>query len=286
MVRLRSKPTRVAWTFWLALLLQSLQAPVVAAVALGSPEFLALAPPAQGLLVAQAADALDAGYEDLQVDLEMVLRGAKNRTTTRQLTIKQLEVADDGDKLLVVFSTPKAVKGTALLSFGHRQGPDDQWLYLPAIKRVKKINSKNRSGPFLSSEFSFEDLTPQEVDKFTYQLLRTAPCTQVAGDIQCYVLERVPLEKYTGYSRQEVWLDSQHLQIQKIDYFDRRGDLLKTLTASGYQLYRSRFWRAQKMVMRNHQNNKSTVLNWQQFRFATGLDPDRDFSANSLRRIR
>lgn len=242
----------------------------------------AATPQAAGHLLASAADVHDSGYVDMQVDLQMVLNSANGRSTLRELSIRQLEVPSDGDKLLVVFSTPKSVKGTALLSYAHKEGQDDQWLYLPAIKRVKKIASKNRSGPFLSSEFAFEDLTPQEVDKYEYELLDSQPC----GAGRCYVLQRVAKDQYTGYSRQEQWLDQTHLLTQKIDYFDRRGDLLKSLQVSGYELFDEQHWRALNLMMTNHQSGKSTELTWSNYRFNTGLDADRDFSANSLRRVR
>ena len=256
--------------------------PASLGVALKAALLTAASPSERGQLVARAADTHDSGYIDLQVDLQMLLRSADGRSTQRELSIRQLEVPSDGDKLLAVFSTPKSVKGTALLSYAHKQGQDDQWLYLPALKRVKKIGSKNRTGPFLSSEFAFEDLTPQEVDKYTYELLRTEPC---AAGI-CYVLQRIAKNEHTGYSRQEQWLDDNNLLTQKIDYFDRRGDLLKTLEASDYQLFSEQHWRALSLMMSNHQTGKSTLLSWHNYRFATGLDADRDFSANSLRRVR
>lgn len=270
----------LAWSGAVGAAGQSL--PVSLGLALKAALLTASTPSERGLLVARASDTHDSGYVDLQVDLQMLLRSADGRSTQRELSIRQLEVPSDGDKLLVVFSTPKSVKGTALLSYAHKQGQDDQWLYLPAIKRVKKIASKNRSGPFLSSEFAFEDLTPQEVDKYSYELLRTEPCA--AGT--CYVLQRIAKDKYTGYSRQEQWLDEEHLLTQKIDYFDRRGDLLKTLEVSDYQLFSEQHWRALSLLMSNHQTGKSTQLSWHNYRFATGLDADRDFSANSLRRVR
>ena len=103
----------------------------------------------------------------------MTLRNSRGRQSRRSLKIRQLEVAADGDKLLVVFDTPKNIRGTALLSYSHKFASDDQWLYLPAMKRVKRITSHNRSGPFLSSEFAYEDLALQEVEKFRYRLIDT-----------------------------------------------------------------------------------------------------------------
>ena len=122
-------------------------------------------PEEKGLAIAIEADKRDLGWHDSEVVLRMVLRNSAGDESERLLRIRQLEVPSDGDKLLIVFDTPKAIRGTALLSYGHKVDPDDQWLYLPAIKRVKKIASKNKSGPFLGSEFAFEDLANPEVEE-------------------------------------------------------------------------------------------------------------------------
>jgi hypothetical protein len=241
-----------------------------------------LSPEQSGRTIFEAADQRESGYADMQVELEMILRGARGAENRRLLRIKQLEVPDDGDKLLVVFDTPKPIKGTALLSFSHKREPDDQWLYLPAIKRVKKISSRNRSGPFLSSEFSYEDLTVQEVDKFAYRLLRS----ESLRDMTCYVVERIPLDGYSGYARQLVWVDQQELRVQQIEYYDRRERLLKLLAIQDYVEYGEQFWKAGRMFMTNHQTRRSTELVWRNYQFGKGLMDDRDFSTNSLLRVR
>ena len=241
-----------------------------------------LSPEASGRAIFVAAHRRASGYADMQVDLEMILRTSRGAESRRLLRIKQLEVPDDGDKLLVVFDTPKPIKGTALLSFAHKREPDDQWLYLPAMRRVKRIASRNRSGPFLSSEFSYEDLTVQEVDKFSYRLLRTEPLDAVS----CYVVERTPLDGYSGYSRQVVWLDVAALRVQQVEYYDRRDSLMKLLTVDDYVEYDGQFWKAGRMFMTNHQTRKSTELFWRNYQFGAGLMDERDFSTNSLLRAR
>ena len=246
------------------------------------PDLTGLAPEEAGLAIFAAADYRASGYRDMQVDLEMVLRNARGVEAHRELRIRQLEVPDDGDKLLVVFDTPKPIKGTALLSYGHKIGPDDQWLYLPAIKRVKRIASRNKSGPFLSSEFAYEDLVAQELEKFRYRLLGRA---DLSG-MPCYLVERTPVDAHSGYSRQLVWLDVVELRVQQIEYFDRRNGLLKTLAVADYARYGDGYWKAGNMQMVNHQTGKSTELRWRNYRFATGLVAERDFSTNSLRRVR
>jgi hypothetical protein len=241
-----------------------------------------LTPEESGRAIFEAADRLNSGYADMQVELEMILRSARGAANHRQLRIKQLEVPDDGDKLLVVFDTPRPIRGTALLSFSHKRDPDDQWLYLPAMKRVKKIASSNKSGPFLSSEFAYEDLIAQEVEKFGYRFLRVEPL----GELPCYVVERTPLDTNSGYSRQVVWLDQAELRVQQIEYYDRRNSLLKLLAIDGYREYDDQFWKAERMFMTNHQTRKSTELLWRNYRFGTGLVDERDFSTNSLLRVR
>ncbi len=235
----------------------------------------------QGRAVFVELDRRNSGYEDLQVDLTMVLRNSLGARSDRLLTIAQLEIPDGGDKLLIVFDTPKAIKGTALLSVGHLQEPDDQWLYLPALSRVKKIASRNKSGPFLGSEFAFEDLASPEVEKFDYQYLRR----ETLDDVACDVVQRIPRDEYSGYTRQIVWVDEES-RVRRIDYYDRKESLLKTLTVSDFELHEDEFWKPARMFMENHENGKTTELLWSNFRFRVGLIDERDFSTNSLKRAR
>jgi outer membrane lipoprotein-sorting protein len=235
-----------------------------------------------GLAIFREADRRESGYADLKVDLEMILKTSAGNESRRSLRIRQLEVPEDGDKLLVVFDTPKPIRGTALLSYAHKFEPDDQWMYLPAIKRVKRIASQNKSGPFLSSEFAYEDLALQEVEKFDYRLVDT----RTVDDQTVYVVERTPTDEYSGYARQVVTIDADAFRIHHIDYYDRQNRLLKTLEVEGYTQHADRFWKPQRMLMANVQTGKSTELEWRNFEFGTGLDAERDFSTNSLRRAR
>jgi outer membrane lipoprotein-sorting protein len=82
-----------------------------------------------------------------------------------------------------------------------------------------------------------------------------------------------------------VWFDKEHYRTLKIDFYDRKNDLLKTLNYHDYQQYLNKFWRSSKMVMVNHQTGKSTDLLWENYKFTTGLS-ESDFSKNSLKRVR
>ncbi|MFQ5534699.1 MAG: outer membrane lipoprotein-sorting protein [Sphingomonadales bacterium] len=240
-------------------------------------------PEGAGLRIASEADRRGEGFGDHTAELRMILTNRHGDVAERLLRISTLEVDEpgQGDKTLVVFDTPRDIKGTALLTFSKVLEPDDQWLFLPALKRVKRISSARKSGPFMGSEFAFEDMAPPEVGKFDYRFLRDEAC----GEFRCFVIERTPRYRYSGYRRQIVWLDHGHYRIFRVEFYDRRDALLKTLIASDYRIYNGKYWRAHDLLMENHQTGKKTRLLWSAFQFAVGLT-ERDFTRGSLTRSR
>ncbi len=246
-----------------------------------STTVLAETPQQRGLAIATAADTADNGWGDSSATMVMTLRNRQGDTTQRKIRNRQLEVKGDGDKSLTIFDSPNDVKGTAFLSHTHATRADDQWLYLPALKRVKRIASNNKSGPFMGSEFAYEDITSQELAKYTYSWLKD----EIYDGRESHVIERIPTYKHSGYTKQIVWIDTTMLQPLKIDFYDRKGALLKTLTSHEYQQYKEKFWRPGRMEMVNHNNGKSTTLSWTDYKFGNGFSK-RDFDKNSLKRIR
>jgi len=240
---------------------------------------LALAESAEqrGLKIAQDFDQWNAQFGDVSANLRMILRDKNGNQVERKLRSKRLEVEGDGDKVLLVFQAPADIRNTALLSHTHSLRADDQWLFLPALKRVKRISSKNKSGPFVGSEFAFEDLSSQEVEKYTYKLLGTDRCEQ----FRCYVLERYPVYEHSGYSKQILWVETEQFRVYRTDFYDRKNAKLKTLTIEGYQQYLNHYWKPSKMTMTNHQTKKSTVLEWSDYKFRSGLTA-RDFVKDKL----
>jgi len=238
-------------------------------------------PEEKGLEIAIETDKRDIGFGDSSSELTMILRNKQGDESKRQISNKTLEVDNDGDKSVVIFNEPRDVKGTAFLSFTHKSGPDDQWLYLPALKRVKRIASDNKSGPFMGSEFAYEDISSQEVEKYTYKYLKN----ENVDGIDCFVVERYPTDENSGYTRQVVWIDTDQYRPMKTDFYDRKNSLLKTLTYHEYNQYLNQYWRANKLSMVNHQNGKSTDLLFADYKFANGFS-ESDFNQNSLKRAR
>lgn len=237
----------------------------------------------KGFDIAARSDRSDTGFGESEVELKMTLKNAAGQESTRSLRISTLEKVDEtvGDKSLVYFETPHDIEGTALLSFAKILEPDDQWLYLPALKRVKRISSSNKSGPFVGSEFAFEDFTSLELNKFDYRYVGEGAC----GELRCDVVERTPRYENSGYSKQIAWIDQSDYQIRKVEFYDRRGDLLKVLELGDYRRYDNGVWRAHRLSMTNVQTQKETDLIYGDFNFDVDLK-DSDLVNQRLSRLR
>jgi outer membrane lipoprotein-sorting protein len=242
---------------------------------------LAQTPQEKGHAIAEEANRRYCGYGDSTAHLRMVLRNRQGQVSARELRVRSLEVAD-GTKGLCIFDSPADVKQTILLTHTHKSQADDQWLYLPALKRVRRIAAQNRSGSFMGSEFSYEDIATHVMEKYTYQWLRD----EVYDGQDGYVIERRPADRRdSGYLRQIVWIDKGEYRTLKVDYYDRKDSLLKTLTFQDYRQYLDKFWRPHDMSMVNHQTGKSSQLIWSDMAFHTGLT-ENDFHQGNLTTIR
>lgn len=243
-----------------------------------------------GQAIADEADWRDLGYGDFTADMEMVLKNAEGEESVRKVTNRTFERQDTsvGDMSMITFHEPRDVAGTALLTHANIIESDDQWIFLPALKRVKRIASNNKSGSFVGSEFAYEDLASQELMKYSYKYLRNEKCDVADAETQkreCFLLERFPRYENSGYTKQVVWVDTTDFLVRKVDYYDRKESLLKTLNFIDYKQYLDKYWRANLMKMHNHQTGKSTDLNWKEYRFRSGLQ-EGDFAKDKLSQAR
>lgn len=253
----------------------------IGALLILAPAVPAETPEEKGLAIAVEADLRDDGFGDTKSLMQMTLRNRHGDTTSRSMRSRALEQESDGDKSLIIFDDPKDVQGTAFLTFTHKVEQDDQWLYLPALKRVKRISSSNKSGPFMGSEFAYEDLASQEVEKYEYKYIGE----ESFDGRDHFIIERFPVDKKSGYTRQQVWIDQEEYRVWKVDFYDRKKSLLKTLTMKDYKQYLDKHWRPVQMDMVNHQTGKSTTLMWSDYQFQNGYE-DADFNRNSLAKAR
>ncbi len=253
---------------------------------LPGPQATAAPPPGptpelQGLAVFMEQDRIDQGYRDASVTLTMTLVNAAGEESLREMEYRTLEVQGDGDKTMITFQHPRDIKGTGLLTFEHLDREDDQWLYLPALKRVKRIASKNKSGSFVGSEFSYEDISSNEPQKYDYRYLRE----DAYQGKTVWVVERYPKDPHSGYTKIISWVDQSNHQPLKDEFFDRKGSPLKIQYTNGHTRYLDRYWRPDEILMQNVQNRKKSILKFEGWTMGTGLEPA-FFTKRSLERQR
>jgi hypothetical protein len=236
----------------------------------------AQSPEERGLEIAQHVDKAGSGFATESAHLEMVLINAHGETVRRKMSALTQEGTDDGDKSVLVFHSPAEVNGTKMLTWSHRENTDDQWLYLPAMKRVKRISGRNQAGSFMGSEFAYEDLASQEVAKYTYKFVADGTDNGRPG----WQVERYPINKDSGYSRQVVWYDREYASPVKIDCYDRKGELLKTSVFKDYTKY-GKVWRPGSVHVVNHQTRKQSTLVWSERKLGAPLGKD-VFQSESL----
>lgn len=235
----------------------------------------------KGTRIARMADRSDDGFADLVVEGEMILRTARGQQSTRRFTIRTLEARGDTPRMTILrFDWPGDIRDTALLTHIHEGRVDDQWLYLPAVGRVKKVMGAGRTGSFAGSEFAYEDMVNQAAGNYSHTWIADDRCPNGPG--VCHLVSRVPRHR-SGYSRQVAWIDADAYRYQTVQFYDRRGQLLKTLTFAGYRKFMGRVWRPSRMVMINHLTGKSTTLRWLNHHFDAGLSPG-EFSRDALAR--
>ena len=205
----------------------------------------------------------------------MTIEEANGSTKTREIEIRRK--ADEHPKVLVKLESPPDLRGTALLSVGGKGQADEQWLYLPSSKQTRRIVSGNKSSSFLDSEMSYEDMGSASDKKFTNTLLRTDTTPQ--GPVA--VIQSQLTSGDSSYGRILTFVPMKDSLVSRIEYYDKKGALLKTTEMTNYKKFPGDVWRAQTLVVKNVQNHRGTRLDLKDLQVNRGLD-NSEFSVSSL----
>lgn len=228
------------------------------------------------------SDRRDIGWQDSTANMTMIIRRADGREVIREVTTKTLEGENGKDKSLLFFAKPLDVKGTVFLTHSFPLEADKQWIYLPSQNRVKRISSKRKTGRFMGSEFTFEDMAAFSLDKNNYRYLGETECGEPLQ--ACHIIETRSKDPYTGYEKTISHIDKTELRSWEIDFYSRRtGKLSKQLRISNYQLYLDKFWRPDQLSMLNTTTKAETILKWHEQQFNIGL-ADSEFRKAALER--
>jgi outer membrane lipoprotein-sorting protein len=206
-------------------------------------------------------------------------RGQKRiRDTTRSW--KDYDGRDGFDeKMVMFFKSPPEVEGTGFLNWSYPEieKDDDKWLYLPALRKIKRISGSDTEDSFMGTDFTFDDMGDREVEEDTHKLLRE----EVHEGKECYVVESVPKEEDYIYSKKITWIDKKEWLPYRVEFYDRKGRCLKYLIQEWQKI--QGIWTWKRGFMKNERTGHQTVVDVSESGFNTGLD-DSVFTQRTLRR--
>jgi hypothetical protein len=220
------------------------------------------------------------GFGDEYAENTLYLINSKGDTVLRQMKSLTLEREGNTDYSIFQFLNPADVRGTGLLTYQDPKSDDKQWLYLPELRRVKQIASNNKSGSFMGSEFSYEDITSNILEKYTYKYLGEE---KLNGE-DCYITERYPNYENSGYLSIKSWIAKKDNLIRRAEFTDRKNSLLKVQTFKDCQKMPGGFYRASEIDVENIQTHKKSILKFKNRKFKNGFK-EADFSQRSLERL-
>ena len=195
--------------------------------------------------------------------IKMTIFNEKGQARERKITMAS-KLYDGGktEKRIYRFLSPADVQGTGVLVFDHDSAADDVWIYLPALRKTRRIVSSQRSQSFMGSEFSYGDLNIPALDDYEYKVLKEEA---IDGE-QCWVIDVMPKSKDVaeaeGYSKKTYWISKQKHSLRKGVFYDLKGKLLKELIAKDIKLLdpKKKRYRAMRMEMVNKQNGRRSVF--------------------------
>lgn len=198
--------------------------------------------------------------------VKMMLIDRKGKKKPRQLRRYNWKEKEGENKFLLVFLAPKDVKGTSLLTWAHKDSADDRWIFLPALgKKLKRIAEGSKKGYFMGTDFTYEDLSPEDIDDNKYKILREETCPgKQFKDKKCWVIESVPatkkILKSSGYSKKVVWVRKDIYFTVKIEFYDKRGKHRKTQTMMDVEKVKGSMYRAKRTLMDNIKKKHKTAM--------------------------
>ena len=254
---------------------------VVAAMIATPLSYAGQTPEDKGLALIRQADDRYSGYGDSFASLRMVLRNRQGQVSERRLRIRALEVRDDGTKSLCIFDSPADVKGTVLLTHTHKDQPDDQWLYLPALKKTRRIVSSEKGKSFMSSEFSNADMSSPAPSDFKSRHL------DKSGQNGQWIIESIPADDKKadeyGYSRKISYIRISDHQVTKMEFYNFDNVLYKIIEIKNIQNLSGGKFLIQDMVSENLITKRKSEIHFSEIKEGSKID-DSLFSLQNLER--
>ncbi len=198
--------------------------------------------------------------------LTMTLINKSGQTRVRKIQQFTKDLGDT-EKSIMFFLSPADVKNTSFMNWSYDSDKaDDQWIYLPALKKVKRISSDSKSDYFMGSDFTYDDLGDRKLDADVHKLLRE----ETVDGVECYVVESVSKDEDYMYSKTVTWIRKSNFVGLKKEFYDEDEELLKTLSIKNLKEIDG-IWVITRSEMENVQKNHKTTMELSSIKINTGV---------------
>ncbi len=219
-------------------------------------------------------------FESMEMVATLNIFDNRGNVRTRQIAIATKKFSET-TKTLMRFLSPPDVSGTSILIFDYENKADDMWIYLPSLRRTRRIVSTEKGKSFMGSEFSNANMSRPNIDDFTYKLLGS----ETVNDKECWKIEATckskEVEDENGFQKRVSFIEKETYLSQKSELYDRNGRLMKIMTLSDYRKQPNGKYFAFSMIMENVQNNRRSEMKVDKFQLGTNLNED-SFSTTSM----
>lgn len=206
--------------------------------------------------------------EGMEAISTLKIYDSRGRERTREISMAS-RLFDNGsaEKRIIRFLAPAEVKGTGMLIFDYDEETDDMWIYMPALRKTRRIVSTEKGQSFMGSEFSNADMAAPNLDDYQYRLIGS----EIQDGIDCWKIEVQPLDEEladeTGVNRKIIWIGKKDYVTRKSEYYDLDNDLYKILTASDIREVTKGKYIAALMQMENIRNERKSVFTMDQLQY-------------------
>lgn len=196
----------------------------------------------------------------------------KGRERIREMSlVSKLDDNGKTEKRIIRFIAPAEVKGTGMLIYDYDIQSDDMWIYMPALRKTRRIVSGEKNQSFMGSEFSNADLAAPNTDNFNYKILGS----EMVDGTDCWKIESLPLNEEiadeTGNSKQIIWIGKKDNVNRKVEYYDLDGELFKIMISSDVRKITEGKYMAAIMQMENVQNGRKSVFSMGEIKYNPGV---------------
>ena len=216
----------------------------------------------------KSTDAIE--FNSMEMALTLKIYDAKGRVRTRQITSASKKFGEI-TKTIMKFTAPADVKGTAILIYDYENKNDGMWIYMPAIRKIRRIVSSEKGKNFMGSEFTNADMSKPNMNDFSYKILSS----ETYKGHTCWKIETTckdeDIEDENGYSKKIAWIDKASYLCYKIEFYDFSGDLHKVQTIEQYKKQSNGKYFGFYMKMENKQNGRKSVMTINKFQIGSTM---------------